>query len=50
MVSNLGAIEDLGDQKLKIEQYKQRLKDIIHRQDVSEATAFVDHSELLHPA
>jgi hypothetical protein len=45
MATNLGAIEDLGDQKVKIEQYKQSLTAIIERQDDSEIIGFVDHSE-----
>ena len=45
MASNLGAIEDLGDQKAKIEQYKQSLLAIIERKDSLEIMAFIDHSE-----
>lgn len=46
MADSLGAIEDLEDQRTKIEQYKQRLEDIFARHDVSEANAFVDHSKV----
>ena len=45
MTSDLGSIEDIGDQKLKIEQYKEKLADIFQRQDEHEIKAFVDHSK-----
>jgi len=45
MATNLGAIEDLGDQKVKIEQYKQSLLGIIERKYAAEITAFIDHSK-----
>lgn len=45
MASNLGRIEDISDQKVKIGQYKEKLADIIGRQDEQEIKAFVDHSK-----
>ncbi len=46
MESGLGSIEDISDQKVKIEHYKQRLTDIFSEKNENEITAFVDHSKL----
>ena len=45
MASELGSIEDISDQKLKIGQYKDKLTEIFNRQDGAEIISFVDHSE-----
>ena len=45
MASGLGSIEDISDQKIKIEHYKQKLSDIFSRKDEQDITAFVDHSK-----
>lgn len=45
MASGLGSIEDISDQKVKIEHYKQRLSDTFSRKILEEITAFVDHSK-----
>ena len=45
MASGLGSIEDISDQKIKIEHYKQRLSEIFDRKDEQDITAFVDHSK-----
>ena len=45
MSSQLGSIEEIGDQKVKIGQYRDKLSDIVARQDEAEIQAFVDHSK-----